>query len=103
MSNNPIAVIIKYQAQPGMEEVTKKELASLIAIVVSEEEACFSIDLHQDLNDPTRFLLYEIWTDKESYLGDHMETPHIQSFIQRAGAFIAGPPDKSFWHVINAR
>ena len=99
MSNNSIAVIIRYQSQPGMEDVTKKELASLIATVVAEEEACLSIDLHQDMSDPSRFLLYEIWTDRESYLGDHMQTPHIQSFIQRAGEFIAGPPEKSFWHL----
>jgi len=26
-----------------------------------------------------------------------MQQPHIQSFMQSAGGFLAGPPDISFW------
>jgi hypothetical protein len=31
-----------------------------------------------------------------------MQTPHIQAFIQGAGAVFAGPPDITFWLEISA-
>jgi quinol monooxygenase YgiN len=99
MNSDPITVFVQYQSQPGMEDVTKKRLASLIASVVSEA-ACISINLHQSISEPTRFMLYETWTDKEIYLGEHMQTPHMQSFIQQAGEFLAAPPEISLWHFL---
>jgi quinol monooxygenase YgiN len=38
-------------------------------------------------------LLIEEWTSEAAYTGPHMQTPHLQAFIGRAGAFLAGPPD----------
>ncbi len=96
MNHNPITVLIHYQAKPGMENMAKQELTSLIASVVSEE-ACIGIDLLQDPNDPTRFMLYENWADKDFYVGEHMQTSYIQSFIQKAGDFLVAPPEISFW------
>ena len=96
MNNNQITVLIHYQAKLGMEDVAKQELTSLIASVVSEK-ACIGINLHQDPNDSTRFMLYENWADRDFYLGEHMQTPYIQNFIQRAGDFLVAPPEISFW------
>jgi quinol monooxygenase YgiN len=96
MNNNQITVLIHYQTKPGMEEEAKQELVSLIAAVVSEE-ACIGINLHQDPKDPTRFMLYENWTDQNIYLGEHMQTPYIQSFIQKAEGFLVALPEISFW------
>ncbi len=96
MNNNPITVLINYQAKLGMEDVAKQELTFLIASVFSEE-ACIAINLHQDPNDPTRFMLYENWADKDFYFGEHMQTSYIQSFIQKAGDFLVAPPEISFW------
>ena len=96
MNNNQITVLIQYQAKLGSEEQAKQELTSLIALVVSEE-ACIGINLHQDPNDSTCFMLYENWADKDFYLGEHMQTPYIQNFIQRAGDFLVAPPEISFW------
>lgn len=96
MNDNQITVLIQYQAKFGMEEQAKQELRSLIASVVSEK-ACIGINLHQDPDDSTRFMLYENWADKDFYLGEHMQTPYIQSFIQRARDFLVAPPKISFW------
>lgn len=54
----------------------------------------------QDAGDPTRFTLIEHWPSREIFLGPHMQQPHIQSFIQRAGGFLEGPPEISFWHPV---
>jgi quinol monooxygenase YgiN len=96
MKNNPITVLIHYRAKSGMEDTAKQELTSLIASVIIEE-SCIGINLHQDSNDPTHFMLYENWADKDFYIGEHMQTPYIQRFIQKAGDFLVAPPEISFW------
>jgi quinol monooxygenase YgiN len=102
MTSDPVIVLIQYRARPGREETATRELASLIATVVASEPACSGITMLQDAADPTRILLHERWTDRDAYLGPHMQTPHIQAFIQKAGEFMAGPPEISFWNTISA-
>lgn len=97
MSQNPVTVLIVYQAQPGKADAGLDALASLVATVVASEPACLGITICQDVSDPTRILLEEAWVDKASYVGPHMQTPHIRAFIQAAPALFAGPPDISFW------
>jgi quinol monooxygenase YgiN len=92
-----VIVLIHYRAKPGAEEAALRELSALVATVVSTEPACHGIEVSRDLDDPARILLYEKWADKESYVGEHMRTPHIQSFIRRAGGLFVGPPDITFW------
>jgi quinol monooxygenase YgiN len=100
MPKNPITVLIHYRAKPGMEEVTKKDLVSLITSVVSES-ACIGINLYQDPADSTRFMLYENWSDKDFYLGEHMQTPYIRKFIERAADFLVAPPEIAFWNLLD--
>ena len=97
MPRNPVTVLIVYQAQPGKADDGLAALAALVATVVAQESACLGITIHQDVSDPTRILLNEVWIDKASYVGPHMQTPHICAFIERAPGFFAGPPDISFW------
>ena len=101
MQTEPVAVLIHYRAKPGMADMAAQELSALIATVASEEPACVSINLHRDLDDPASLMLYERWIDKDSYLGEHMRTPHILSFIERAGGFLAGPPEISIWESLS--
>lgn len=97
MSQAPITVLIHYQAQPGKADDGLAALAALVATVLAREPGCLGITIHQDVSDPTRILLYEEWIDKASYVGEHMQTPHLRAFIERAPELFAGPPDISFW------
>lgn len=97
MTAAPVTVVIAYRAQPGKGSAARTALADLIALVVAREPSCLGITLLQDPADATRFLLYELWTDQAAYTGPHMQTPHIQAFIQGAGALFLGPPEISFW------
>ena len=101
MQSEPVAVLIHYRAKPGKAEMAAQELSALIATVASEEPACISINLHRNLDDPASLMLYERWIDKDSYLGEHMRTPHILSFIERAGGFLTGPPEISIWESLS--
>lgn len=102
MPATAVTVVIIYRAQPGKGATARAALAPLIQTVLAREPDCLSITMLQDAADETRFLLYERWTSQAAYTGPHMQTPHIQAFIQGAAAIFAGPPDISFWHEVSA-
>jgi len=87
-----VIVLIQYQAQPHTVARARQELSQLIATVVANEPECRGIRMHQDMDDSTRFLLYEQWTDRASFDGPHMQTAHLQAFMIAARALFTGPP-----------
>lgn len=90
-------VMIQYRTLEGQHQVAERELGALISRVREAEPDCGGIAMVRDAEDPSRICLIEDWPSRESYLGPHMQTRHLQAFIQRAGSFLAGPPDISFW------
>jgi len=102
MSALPVTVVIGYRAQPGKGAAARAALAPLIQTVLAREPDCLGITMLQNAADETRFLLYERWTSQAAYTGPHMQTPHIQAFIQGAAALFAGPPDITFWNDVSA-
>ena len=97
-----ITVIITCQIEPGKADLARQEFTAIIATVVANEAACHGIHLHQDIDDPHRLLLVEYWESKEAFTGPHMQTPHMQTFLERANAFLAGPPVFHFGREIAA-
>jgi quinol monooxygenase YgiN len=93
----PVAVIIRYQANPDHVTQAIAELDGLIATVVATEEDCFGIRLLQDPADPAAVLLYEEWSSKDAYLGPHLQTPHLRAFRERASFLFSGDPTITFW------
>lgn len=96
MRDGDIIVYIEYRALPGREAVARRELAALVAIVVEQEPDCSGIEILRDIDDGTRFVLYERWSSRDAYTGPHMRTPHILEFIAKAPDFMAGPPSITF-------
>ena len=101
-NSDSITVIITCQIEPGKAELARQEFTAIIATVVANEDACHGIRLHQDVDDPHRLLLVEYWDSKEAFTGLHMQTPHMQTFLQRANAFLAGSPEFRFGQEIAA-
>jgi quinol monooxygenase YgiN len=101
MKNESVAVLIHYRALPEVAEAAANELAKLIEIVAAEERDCLSIVLHRNPDDPSSLMLYERWTDSAAYLGEHIQTPHILSFMERAPEFFDGPPQISIWESLS--
>lgn len=96
-----VFVIIHYRSLPGQEDSAKQGIDDLIGTVLAREPDCGGITFLQDADDPTRFTLIERWPSRDHFLGPHMQQPHIQAFIQTAGALLGGPPEITFWQVAN--
>ncbi len=99
MSPSTITVVIEYRALPDKTGEAISELESLIRTVVASEPDCRGIHLLQESEDPTRALLYEVWTSREAYLGPHLQTPHLLAFKAKASSLFAGPPTIQFWNL----
>lgn len=97
-----IVVVVRYCAQPGKALDALTAVRELVATVLSTEPACAGIEILQNLDNPEAITLVERWPDRGAFLGPHMQQPHIQAFIQSAGALLAGPPDISFHSIAGA-
>ena len=95
-------VLVRYVAQPGKALDALTAIRDLVATVLSKESACAGIEILQELDKPESITLIERWPDPATFLGPHMQQPHIQAFIQSAGALLAGPPDISFYSIAAA-
>ena len=94
--NNNLTVLVKYKSQPEKEEEVLAALNALI-LEVKKEPNFSNIKMLVDQADKTNILLYEEWSDEAYYKGDHMNTKHLQKFIDDSRNFLAGPPEISFW------
>ena len=101
MESNEVTVVITYTALPGMAEVARDALAALIGTVVEQEPACRGIQLFRGSDDPHRILLTEQWESEAAYSGPHLRTPHLLAFRERAPAFLAGPPEITYWKQVS--
>ena len=72
-----LTIVASIHANPDQVELVKAELEKLIPITRAEE-GCIQYDLHQDDEDPARFLFYENWESRELWLA-HMESPHLKA------------------------
>ncbi|SRR5690606_26343579 len=95
-----IIVVVRYTAQPGKASEGLSALRELVGTVLAKESPCAGIDILQDLDRPESITLIERWPDPASFLGPHMQQPHIQAFMQSAGAYFTGPPEISFHSVV---
>jgi quinol monooxygenase YgiN len=92
-----IVVLIRYTAQPGMAPRALEKIRAVVAAVLAREPDCRGIEILQDVAAPESITLVERWPDQATFGGPHMQQPHIRAFIEDAPAFLAGPPDLSFW------
>lgn len=98
--DNPanLVVVIKYKALPNKSVDAVTGLRKLIE-KVEKEDHFVSLKLHIDQKDNSNIMLYEVWDDELYYRNQHMKTEHLQEFIVESQAFLAGPPEISYWKV----
>lgn len=96
MQSEQVTVLIRMQLLPDFIQQGKSDLLALAREVRKVEAECSAIEMAQDVDDPTKITMIEKWASREAYEGSHMESPHMQSFIENSARYFAGPPDISF-------
>ena len=73
-----LTVIAYMKAAPGKEDELRRELEALIE-PTSQEDGFVNYDLHQHVEDPGAFFLYENWesdADLDAHLAAPLRRPH---------------------------
>lgn len=91
-----LIVLVKYKTQQNKNVDAIVALKNLIS-QVEKEEHFVKINIYVDPIDNSNILLAEEWDNETYYKNQHMKTEHLQKFISESAAFLAGPPEISFW------
>lgn len=83
-----VTVIAHMRVKPGQEEELRLALEALIE-PTSQEAGYVNYDLHQGIEDPSLFYLYENWESVDTH-EDHMNRPRLGEFASRLGDLVEG-------------
>ena len=78
-----LTVIANMKAAPGKEAELRAELEALVE-PTSKEAGFVNYDLHEGVEDPGSFYLYENWESGE-LLDQHLAAPHLVRFASLLG------------------
>ena len=84
------SLIVSFQVKKGEEKAMLDACKPCIASTV-KEKGCKRYELHQDLENPTKFILFERW-DSVKDLEAHMDAAHTKKLLAALGKIVAGPP-----------
>lgn len=74
-----LTVIAHMRAKSGKEQELREALTALVA-PTSVEDGFVNYDLHESVEEPGLFYLYENWESPEQ-LDAHLAAPHLQQFV----------------------
>ena len=67
------------------------------AASLRDEPGCLVFDVHQDVEDRTRFYLYEVYSDEDAFRVAHRSAPHYARWQEAAKAcVVAGSHRNTF-------
>ena len=84
---SPLIVIAQLEAIPEFSAQFRAALTPLIAATL-QEPGCLTYQLHQSLDNPHGWLLYELWESEEALLA-HQRQPHFLAFVAQAEPWFA--------------
>jgi len=98
MAKNQVTIMGIIRAKQGKEEELRRAILSTVAPARSED-GCINYDMHQALDDKSRFMSYQNWASMED-LQRHRQMPYMLEYLSSAGQMLAGEPDISLWEKI---
>lgn len=102
MRSSEITVLAQLRLHPDCIDPGLRDLLKFVRTVRRAERDCLSIEIVQDLDEPTQVTLIEKWTDRAAYEGPHLQTAHMKAFIENSGKYFDGPATISFGESFSA-
>jgi quinol monooxygenase YgiN len=97
----PLVVVVSLRVKVGREE----EFLGLLAPVLDamrHEPSFINAVLHRDPEDPTRFMLYETWADREDLIAVQMKRDYRREYEARLADLLEEPRRAEIWHPLRA-
>ena len=83
-------LIVAFQVKKGEEKAMLDAAKPCIAATV-KEKGCKRYELHQDLENPTKFTMFERW-DSFADLEAHLEADHTKKLLATVAKIASGHP-----------
>ncbi len=99
MSNNYYTIIVQFKSAPGKEKELEAFLSSIINIAL-QSPGCIKHDLHRSIDDPSVFMFYENWIDKDAH-ERHIARAEVQEWRSKLDSFLDEKYQACFWEKIN--
>ena len=81
-----LTIVANVTASADKINLVKEELEKLIDITRAEE-GCLQYDLHQNNENPARFMFYENWEPRDLWQ-THMSAQHLQDYLAATEAAV---------------
>lgn len=100
MSKKPVVVIVTFHIKKGMEEAFKQELINVLEPVLAESE-CINLNMYQNVDDPTHFMLYETWTSKDYFINVQLKKPYYKPYLAKTKQMWESPRKFTYWEMFS--
>jgi quinol monooxygenase YgiN len=87
--SKPHTVIVVLEVKPGCEDRFRQALLD-VAACSRAENTCLEYRVHQSIQNPMEFVLYETWESQESHQ-KQFSKPYIIAFGEKAPDLLAKP------------
>jgi quinol monooxygenase YgiN len=92
-----VTLVVLLRSKEGQHLLLEAEIRALIA-PTRKEEGCLQYDLHRLVEQPSQFLLHEVWASRAHHTA-HTKTPHFLRWDARKDSLLAHR-DATFWQQI---
>ncbi len=89
-------VVVSNHVKPG-HEAEYVDLVTPVLDAMRHEKTFVNTVLNQDPEDPTRFMLYETWADKEDFLEIQMHRDYRKAYEARLPEILRTPRTMTYW------
>ncbi len=97
LPKDAVTLIVILRAKEGQETLVEAELRALVG-PTRREEGCLQYELYRLSDQPSAFLLHEVWASREHHT-KHTKTPHFLRWDARKDALLASR-EAAFWKQI---
>ncbi len=91
-------ITARLKAKEGKQHKMEALLTDMVKKVATEPGA-LAYTVHRSIVDPTLFMIYEKYVDKEAF-SFHKDSPHFAALGGALGELLDGAPDLQIWEEI---
>jgi (4S)-4-hydroxy-5-phosphonooxypentane-2,3-dione isomerase len=81
-------VIVNLQVKPDMVDAFVEAIGENSRASRRDEPGCLRFDVHRDNDDPTHFVLYELYADERAFTEAHRSAPHYEKWRAAAAELL---------------
>ncbi|MFH6785473.1 MULTISPECIES: putative quinol monooxygenase [Methylobacterium] len=96
-----VAYVVAFQLRPGQRERFLRLLTGVME-AMRHEATYRAATLHEDPDDPTRFLLHEIWADHEDVVNVQIHRPYRRAWHEALPELLQEDRSIAMWRPIEA-